>query len=323
MESFLEWIYPFQAIFSNFGLSWQLSSLSGAKQAFFRLNLSISGNFQQLWVELAVKLSPQGPNRQKFQTGSIHSRQFPATLGSAGSKALPFPRSQTGKIFRLDLFISGNFWQLWFQLAENPMSCIGICLDWIYTFQAIFMNFGLSWQKNPQPRNQMESFLEWIYPFQAIFSNFGLSWQLSSLSGAKQAFFRLNLSISGNFQQLWVELAVKLSPQGPNRQKFQTGSIHSRQFPATLGSAGSKDLPFPRSQTGKIFRLDLFISGNFWQLCLQLAENPMSCIGIFTLNLYISGNLHELWHQLAEKSLTQEPNGDIFRLDLPISSHFQ
>ena len=160
----------------------------------------------------------------------------------------------------------------------------------------------------------MESFLEWIYPFEAIFSNFGLSWQLSSLSGAKQAFFRLNLSISGNFQQLWVELAVKLSPQGPNRQKFQTGSIHSRQFPATLGSAGSKALPFPRSQTGKIFRLDLFISGNFWQLWFAAGRKPHELYrDLFTLNLYISGNLHELWHQLAEKSPTQEPNGDIFQ----------
>ena len=53
MEIFLDLIYPFQAIFSNFGLSWQKSSLSGAKQAFL--------------------------------TEFIHFRQFPATLGSAGS----------------------------------------------------------------------------------------------------------------------------------------------------------------------------------------------------------------------------------------------
>ena len=59
MEIFLDWIYPFQAIFSKFGLSWQKNSLSGAKQAIFiDWNLSISGNFQQLWVQLAVKLPP-------------------------------------------------------------------------------------------------------------------------------------------------------------------------------------------------------------------------------------------------------------------------
>ena len=213
----LYWIYPFHPISSNFRFSQQKSPL------------------------------PPQLNREKFQTGSIHFRKFPATLGSASSKASIFPRSQTGKIFRLDLFISGNFWQLWFQLAENPMSCIGICLDWIYTFQAIFMNFGLSWQKNPQPRNQMESFLEWIHPFQAIFSNFGLSWQLSSLSGAKQAFFQTEFihfrQFLNNFGFSW-----QLSPpQGPNRQSVQTGFIHFRQFPATLAFSWQKN-PQPRNQ---------------------------------------------------------------------------
>ena len=35
MEIVLDWIYAFQAILSNFGLSWQKSSLSETKQAIF------------------------------------------------------------------------------------------------------------------------------------------------------------------------------------------------------------------------------------------------------------------------------------------------
>ena len=65
MEIFLNWIYPFQAIFSNFGLSWQKSSLSGAKQAIFIDQIypfqAISSNFGFSW-QLS---SPQGPNRQR------------------------------------------------------------------------------------------------------------------------------------------------------------------------------------------------------------------------------------------------------------------
>ena len=110
-------------------------------------------------------------------------------------------------------------------------------LGCIYTFQAISMNFGLSWQKKLQSRNQMEifrqdlpilgnfqqlwaqlaeklpfrsqtgNFLNRIYPFQANSSNFWFSWQLSSPLGAKQA---KNLdwiysfqAISSNFGFSW------------------------------------------------------------------------------------------------------------------------
>ena len=53
MEFILNWIYPFQAISSKFTFSWQKSPLPVAKQRhFFRLELSISGNFQQFWFQL-------------------------------------------------------------------------------------------------------------------------------------------------------------------------------------------------------------------------------------------------------------------------------
>ena len=329
MEIFLDWIYPFQAIFSNFGLSWQKSSLSGAKQAIFRQNLSISGNFQQLWVQLAVKLPPR--SQTGFQTGFIHFRQFPTTLVSAGRKA---PSQEPNRqFFRLNLSISGNFQQLWDQLAvklpQGPNR--QKFQTGIYSFQAISSNFGFSWQLSPPVGKQR--FLFWIYPYHAISSNFVFSWQKSlhpqprnkwkffrlnlSISGNFQQLwaqlaenappsgqtgkiFRLDLFISGNFQQLWVQLAVKPPFQQENRdflfwiypfqaissnfafswQKiplpvakqeiFQTGIIHFRQFPATLGSTVKKTSPV--AKYGIYFKLDLSISGNFQQICLQLVE---------------------------------------------------
>ena len=113
------------------------------------------------------------------------------------------------------------FWIYPFQAISSyfGLSCIGIFLDWIYTFHAISMNFGLNWQKNPQPRNQMEFFLEWIYPFQAIAATLGSAGRKAPFRGPNRQLFRLNLSISGNFQQFWVQLAVKL-PQGAKQAKI-------------------------------------------------------------------------------------------------------
>ena len=167
---FLDWNYLFQAITSNFGFSWQKMPVAEQGHILYWIYPfhPISSNFRFSQQKSPHTPLPNELNREKFQTGSIHFRKFPATLGSTGSKASPFPRSQTGKFF-----------------------------DWIHPFQAISMNFGLSLQKNPNPGTQL-NFLDWIYPFQAIFSNFGLSWQKSSLSGAKQAFFQTEVI---NFRQ--------------------------------------------------------------------------------------------------------------------------
>ena len=82
----LDWIYPHHAISRNLGFSWGKLPLSQTGTN-FRLDLSISGNFQQLWVQLAENLPPW---------------------------------SQRGKQFRVDLSISGYIQQQWVQLAENP-----------------------------------------------------------------------------------------------------------------------------------------------------------------------------------------------------------
>ena len=92
-----------------------------AKQGkIFRLNLSISCDFKQLWF--SRQKSPPPPYEGNFfYTGSIHFRQFPATLVFVAEKP---PRGQTGKFF----------------------------LHWIYPFQAISSNFGFCGRKAPPMR---------------------------------------------------------------------------------------------------------------------------------------------------------------------------
>ena len=154
-----------------------------------------------------------------FQNEFIHFRQFPATLGSAGSQA---PSPQGAKRAKI--------------------------LDWIYLFQSISSNFGFSLQLSP-PVGKQGFFLFYIYPlyisenFQQLWVQLAVKPPLSQepnsenfqtgfnhfrqflatlVSAGRNApsqepnrqFFRLNLSISSNFQQLWVQLAVKLPPRG-------------------------------------------------------------------------------------------------------------
>ena len=147
---FLDWIYPFQAISSNFGFSWQLSPPVG-QQGFFRLDLSISGNFQQLCLQLVEKSPTQEPNREFFLDWIYPFQAISSNFGLSWQKSFPLQEPETGKFFRLDLSISGNFQQLWVQLAVKlpPRSQTGKILDWIYSFQAISSNFGFSWQLSP------------------------------------------------------------------------------------------------------------------------------------------------------------------------------
>ena len=52
------------------------------------------------------------------------------------------------EFFRMDLSISGNFQQIWVQLAVKlpPGARQAKILDWIHSFQAIASKFGFSWQ---------------------------------------------------------------------------------------------------------------------------------------------------------------------------------
>ena len=143
---FLHWIYPFQAISSNFGFCGR-------------------------------KAPPQRLSREKnFYTGSIHFMQFPPTLDFVAEKPPP------------------------------PMVKQGKNLHWIYPFHAISSNFGFCGRKAPPPSGQTgKKILHCIYPFHAISGNFGFCSRKASPSGQTgKKLFTLDLSISCNFQQLWI-----------------------------------------------------------------------------------------------------------------------
>ena len=103
------------------------------------------------------------------------------------------------KIFRLDLSISCNFQQLWFSWQKrSPSSSQWKFLDWIYAFHATLVQLA---EKPTSPSSQtMKICLDLIYPFHAISSNFGSA---GSPPPQTVKIFRLDLSISCNFQQLW------------------------------------------------------------------------------------------------------------------------
>ena len=312
---FLHWIYQFQVIMSNFGFCGRKAPPENVGK-FFTLDLSISGNFKQLWF-LWQKSPPTPKIRIFFYTGSIHFRQFWATLdfvtqkppppqnegiflhwiypfqaissnfGFCGRKALPPPKMReilyTGYIhFRQfwatlvfvaekpplqdeGFFYTGSIHFRQFQatlvfVAEKPPPKDegNIFLHWIYPFQVILSNFGFCGRK--APLKMWEMFLHWIYPFQVISSNFGFLWHKSPPTPKmREFFFTLDLSISGNFEQLWL-----LWQKSPLLQ-----------------------------DEGKFFTLDLSISGIFEQLWILLQKSlPPSPMweNIFTLNLSISDN---------------------------------
>ena len=110
-EKFLHWICPFQRISGNFGFCGRKAPPPNQDE----------GNF--------------------FYTGSIHFRQFQATLLFVAEK---YPSQAEGNYF----------------------------FDWIYPFQTILSNFGFCGRKAPR-LGWGEHFLHWIYPFQTISCNFG------------------------------------------------------------------------------------------------------------------------------------------------------
>ena len=187
---------------------WQKSPPPPRWGNFFTLDLSISGNFEQLWF--LWQKSPPSKMREIFYTGYIHFRQFWATLVFVAEKP---PLQDEGIFFTLDLSISGNLKQLWFLWQKSP----------------------------PAPEDEGNIFLHWIYQFQVIMSNFGFCGRKAPPENVGK-FFTLDLSISGNFKQLWF-LWQKSPPTPKIRDFFYTGSIHFRQFWATLDFVTQKPPP--------------------------------------------------------------------------------
>ena len=180
--------------------------------------------------------------------------QFPATLVQLAEKPPASPQQPVARqwnLFRLNLFISCNFRQLW-----------------------------LSWQKNPhsqQPDN--ENFLGWIHPFHAISSNFGSAGRKAPAPqvacGQTVKFFQ-TIFISCNFQQIWFSWQKSpLTHLVAKQWKFLDWIYPFHAISSNFGSAGRKACPLPSSGTVKFFRLDLSISCNFQQLWFSWQKSPL------------------------------------------------
>ena len=150
-EFFLHWIYPFQVISSNFGFCGRKAPPHPHQDEgnFFTLDLSISGNFQQLWFLWQKAPSPR--MREIFLHWIYPFQAIWAMLDFVAEK--PPPPQDEGNLFTLDLSISGNFQQLWILCQKTspplPLRMREIILHWIYPFQAISSNFGFCGRKVP------------------------------------------------------------------------------------------------------------------------------------------------------------------------------
>ena len=293
-------IYPFQAILSNFGFCGRKAppppqdegKFFDFRSIHFRQfwatlvfvaekspprmrenltsDLSISGNFKQLWFLWQKSPPPPQDEGKFFDFRSIHFRQFRATLVFVAEKP---PPPGWGKIFWLqiypfqaissnfgfcgrkappprmrenfltsDLSISGNFEQLWF-LWQNffeappppPPGWGKIFWLQIYPFQAILSNFGFCGRKAPPPPGWGKIFWLQIYPFQAILSNFGFCGRKAPSPRMRENFLTSDLSISGNFEQLWF-LWQKSPPTPPGWGKIFWLQIYP--FQAILSNFG-------------------------------------------------------------------------------------
>ena len=145
-------------------------------------------------------------------------------------------------IFTLDLSIIRQFPATLVFGAEKPPPhrMRVIFIHRIYPFREISSNFGFCGRKAPPPRMR-EILLHRIYPFQAISSNCWFLWQKAP------------------------------SPSGWEKF-FYTGSIHFRQFPATLVFVAEKSSS-PRMRV-IIFTLDLSISDYCQQLWFLWQKSP-------------------------------------------------
>ena len=99
-------------------VTWQKSPPPRMREKFLTSDLSISGNFEQLWF-LWQKIPPPPPQDEGklFDIRSIHFRQFQATLVFVAEKP---PPPDEGNFLTSDLSISGNFEQLWFLWQKSP-----------------------------------------------------------------------------------------------------------------------------------------------------------------------------------------------------------
>ena len=88
----------------------------------------------------------------------------------------------------------------WGPGRKAPSRTGKLFLDWIYPFHVISSNFCSGGRKAPSPPLPSPPLPHYLPP------------PLPSLPHRNRDFFRLDLSISCNFQQLWFQVAEKLPP---------------------------------------------------------------------------------------------------------------
>ena len=313
-ENFLDLIYPFHAISSNFGSAGRKAPPPQDEGKFFYTGSIHFRQFPATLVFVAEKPPPPQDEGKFFYTGSIHFRQFPAPLVFVAEKHPP-PR-----------------------MREH------FFLQWIYSFQAISSNFGFCGRKKPPPQDEgnffytgsihfrqfpatldfvaekppprmRENFLTLDLSISGNFQQLWILWQKGP-PRMRENILTLDLSISGNFQQLWFLWQKSPPPQDEGKYSY-TGSIHFRQFPATLDFVAEK--PRPPPGWGKIFLHWIYpfqaISNNFGFCGGKAPPPPGMREKFFILDLSISGNFQQLWF-LWQKSPPPRPTrsqtGEIF-----------
>ena len=272
-EICLHWIYPFQAISTNFSFCGRKAPSPKMREFIFTHDLSISDNFEKLWF--LWQKSPPPPSKMRDFFFILHL----SILGNFEQlwfwwQISPPPPKMRGTFFTLDLSISVNFEKLWFLWQKSPLPSQdeGFFLHWIYPFQAILSYFGFLWQKSPPPPKMREVFLHWNYTFQSILSNFGYCGRKAPHPSQDEGnFFTLDLSISGNFEQLWFLLQKSL-PHPPCGKIFLHWIYPFQTILSYFGFLWQKT-PSPQDE-GSFFTLELYISINFEQLWLLWQKSP-------------------------------------------------
>ena len=170
------------------------------RENFLTPDLSISGNFEQLWFLWQKSPPPPPPHEGKiFDTRSINFREFWATLVLVAEKPTPHP--DEGIFFDTRSIHFRQFWATLVLVAENlpsPMRENFLTPD--LSISGNFEQLWFWWKKRP-PR-WGKKFWHQIYPFQAISSNFGFGGRKAPPQ-MRGNFFTLDLSTSDNFEQLW------------------------------------------------------------------------------------------------------------------------
>ena len=380
------------------------------RENFLTLDLSISGNFEQVWF--LWQKSPLQDEGKFFDFGSIHFRWFWASLVFVAEKSPPSffcllvrysarvaahdvtsrtdisciieyhivdklaekpPLPKMREIFLTsDLSISGNFEQLWFLWQKRPplrMRENFLTLD--LSISGDFEQVWFLWQKSPPSFlpfgetlgsccSTWHNFTDWYFMHHWI-SHW---WRVGRKATPPDEgnFLSSDLSISGNFEQLWF--LWQKSPPPPDEGNFSDfGSIHFRWFWASLLFVAEKHPP-PRMREN-FLTLDLSISGDFeqvwflWQkssplFFLPFGEILSSCCSTWcnfkdwyfmhhwishcwqvgrkappkmreiflTSDLSISGNFEQLWF-LWQKRPPLRMRENFLTLDLSISGDFE